>query len=194
LGRTPASASWSGDGGVFGGGTGFFGMNPLRPLTVRPSRFTRTSSVRYPGVGLSPFVLKSVAALYPHRGLMSYGISKVALERLTVDCARQFHGDGIAVNCFRIDIPVASEGFIANTPGVDRSDWEPPAVAAEGIVWMLRQPLSYTGRRESMFGLREREGIMASLAERPYTERPPTELYDGLAEFGTDEFKEPHPT
>ena len=59
---------------------------------------------------------------------------------------------------------------------------------------MLRQPLSYTGRRESMFGLREREGIMASLAERPYTERPPTELYDGLAEFGTDEFKEPHAT
>jgi len=138
--------------------------------------------------------VSSVAALYPHRGLMSYGISKVALERLTVDCARQFHDDGIAVNCFRIDIPVASEGFIANTPGVDRSDWEPPAVAAEGIVWMLRQPLPYTGRRESMFDLREREGIMASLAERPYTERPPTELYDGLAEFGTDEFKEPHAT
>ncbi len=47
---------------------------------------------------------------------------------------------GIAVNCFRIDLAVASEGFVANTPGADHSDWEPSEVAAEGIVWMVRQP------------------------------------------------------
>src|SRR5438876_579096 len=62
--------------------------------------------------------VSSVAALYPHPGLMSYGMSKVALERLTVDAAMQLQRDGIAVNCFRIDVPVASEGFVANTPGV----------------------------------------------------------------------------
>ena len=123
--------------------------------------------------------VSSVAALYPHDGLMSYGISKVGLERFTVDAARQLQPAGVAVNCFRIDIPVASEGFIANTPGMDRSNWEPPGVAAEGILWMLRQPAGYTGRRESMFHLREREGIMASQAEIQYTDRPPTELLNG---------------
>lgn len=124
--------------------------------------------------------VSSVAALYPHDGLMSYGISKIGLERFTVDAARQLEPAGVAVNCFRIDIPVASEGFIANTPGMDRSNWEPSSVAAEGILWMLSQPGTYTGRRESMFELREREGIMASRAEHPFTERPSVELLNGL--------------
>ena len=126
--------------------------------------------------------LSSLAALDPIPGLMSYGVSKIGLERLTVDAARQLARDGIAVNCFRIDVPVASEGFIANTPDVDRSTWEPAEVAAEGICWMIGQPASYSGRRESMAGLRRREGIMASRAPRPYVGIPATEMFDGLAE------------
>ena len=125
--------------------------------------------------------VSSAAALYPHPELMSYGISKIGLERLTVDAARQLEPYAIAVNCFRIDLPVASEGFVANTPGMDRSTWEPCEIAAEGIVWMLRQPPSYSGHREGMFGLRHREGIMASRAARPYQgPPPPVELLDGL--------------
>ena len=136
--------------------------------------------------------VSSVAALHPYPGVMSYGISKIALERLTVDCARLFQDDGIAVNCFRIDIGVASEGFVANTPGADRSSWEPTSVAAEGILWMLRQPVGYTGRRESMFEMRRREGIMVSQAEAPSTESPPTELFSGLAVMGDGPFAEPY--
>ena len=120
--------------------------------------------------------VSSVAALLPIPGLMSYGISKIGLEHLTVDLARILQADGIAVNCFRIDLAVASEGFIANTPGVDRSTWEPCEVAAEGVLWMLQQPTSYSGHLESMVGLRQREGIMASRAEvrrpRPAGHRP----------------------
>ncbi|MGX7678823.1 SDR family NAD(P)-dependent oxidoreductase [Jatrophihabitans sp. DSM 45814] len=137
--------------------------------------------------------VSSVAALYPHPSLMSYGISKVGLERLTIDVAKQVQEYGIAVNCFRIDIPVASEGFVANTPGTDRANWEPSSVAAEGILWMLQQPASYSGRRESMFGLRQREGIMRSQAQHPYTDAPPTELFSGLAEFASSNFVEPYP-
>ena len=37
-----------------------------------------------------------------------------------------------------------------NMPDVDHSDWEPSEVAAEGIVWMLEQPASYTGHNEGM--------------------------------------------
>ncbi|HEX7135373.1 MAG TPA: SDR family NAD(P)-dependent oxidoreductase [Iamia sp.] len=126
--------------------------------------------------------VSSVAALRPIPGLMSYGMAKIALEHLTVDMARILQADGIAVTCFRIDLPVASEGFVANAPGLDRSTWEPCEVAAEGILWMLRQPTTWSGRRESMLGLRLREGIMASRAARPSDPGVPvTDLLDGLA-------------
>jgi len=132
--------------------------------------------------------VSSQAALQPLPGMLAYGTSKIALEHLTLDAARELYPKGIAVNCFRIDVPVASEGFVANLPDADMSTWEPPEVAAEGIMWMLRQPLSYTGHRDGMYHLRAREGIMPSraAAER-HGPVPRTELYDGLwtmAELG----------
>ena len=136
--------------------------------------------------------VSSVAALYPYPDLLAYGISKVGLERLTVDAAKQLAASKIAVNCFRIDVAVASEGFVANTPHADHSNWEPSEVAAEGIVWMARQPASYSGRRESMFALRHQEGIMAPTVAHPPTEAPPTELYDGLADDTASQFEEPY--
>jgi citronellol/citronellal dehydrogenase len=136
--------------------------------------------------------VSSAAALYPHAGLMAYGIAKVGLERLTIDVAKQFQRDRIAVNCFRIDVPVASEGFVANTPGLDRSDWEPSEVAAEGILWVLRQPHGFSGRRLSMYRLREREGIMKSRAARLYVGSPPENLHDGLVADGESPFVEPY--
>ncbi|HUS61587.1 MAG TPA: hypothetical protein VMY34_05275, partial [Acidimicrobiales bacterium] len=65
-------------------------------------------------------------------------------------------------------------------------------VAADGVLWMLRQPATYSGRRESMLGLRQREGIMASRAEVPTIGVPITELYDGLASDGDSMFSEPY--
>jgi citronellol/citronellal dehydrogenase len=137
--------------------------------------------MRASGQGGRILNVSSLAALDPIPGLMSYGISKIGLERLTVDAARQLARDGIAVNCFRIDVPVASEGFVANTPDTDHSTWEPSEVAAEGICWMLRRPASYSGRRESMAGLRRREGIMPSRSPQPQAGTPATEMFDGLA-------------
>lgn len=112
--------------------------------------------------------VSSSASQLPVPGLMVYGMSKAALERFTVDAARQLQPWGIAVNGFRIDVPVASEGFLTNAPGADTSEWEPTDVPAEGILWMLRQPPEYTGRNESMSELRAREGIMKSRAARPF--------------------------
>ena len=129
--------------------------------------------------------LSSMAALSAVPGLMSYGVSKLALERLTVDVANQLREHQIACNVFRIDVPVASEGFVANTPGADRSTWEPCEVAAEGILWMLRQPPSYSGHLDSMWDLRRRHGIMASRSPRPYEGTPALSLQQGL--FARDE-------
>ena len=119
--------------------------------------------------------VSSVAALHPYPSLMAYGMSKIALERLTVDAAAQLAGSRIAVNCFRIDVPVASEGFVANTPGADHYNWEPAAVAAEGIVWMLRQPATYSGRRESMLRppARARASWPPGWPTADHTEPPP---------------------
>src|SRR5262249_22030184 len=89
--------------------------------------------------------VSSVAGLNYIPGLMAYGMAKAALEHLTVPAAHQLAPDKIAVNTFRIDIPVASEGFVFNMPEADTSDWEPSEVAAEGVVWMIEQPPSYTG-------------------------------------------------
>jgi citronellol/citronellal dehydrogenase len=113
--------------------------------------------------------VSSAAALHPFPSLMAYGMSKAALERLTLDAARQLAPHGIAVNTFRIDVPVASEGFVANLPDADHDDWEPTEVAAEGIVWMLRQPPDYTGQNAGMAELRRVHGIMRSRAKRPFT-------------------------
>jgi NAD(P)-dependent dehydrogenase (short-subunit alcohol dehydrogenase family) len=116
--------------------------------------------------------LSSIAGLNYFPGLMAYGMAKAALEHHTMSMAAQLRPLGIAVNTFRIDVPVASEGFVANAPGVDHTNWEPCSVAAEGVVWMLRQPPEYTGRQEGMAALRDREGIMASQVPNPVEPGP----------------------
>ena len=112
--------------------------------------------------------VSSAAALFAVPSLMAYGMSKAALERLTIDCAQQLQPHGIAVNTFRIDVPVASEGFVANLPELDTDDWEPTEVPAEGILWMLRQPPAFSGHNLGMSELRARYGIMASQAKKPF--------------------------
>jgi len=124
--------------------------------------------------------VSSLAALRPLPHMLAYGTSKIALEHLTLDAARILAPEAIAVNCFRIDLPVASEGFVANMPEADSSDWESTDVPAEGMLWMLRQPASYTGRREGMYALAVREGIMPSLSERQRGLPPRTEMVDAL--------------
>jgi citronellol/citronellal dehydrogenase len=116
--------------------------------------------------------VSSAAALNAYPGQMAYGMAKAALERFTASAAEHLRPHGIPVNTFRIDVPVASEGFLAALPDWDHSDWEPPEVAAEGILWMLAQPASYTGHNAGMARLRAEHGIMASQAERPHTQAP----------------------
>lgn len=123
--------------------------------------------------------VSSAAALNYYPGQAAYGAAKIALEHWTVSLAEQLRPYRIPVNTFRIDVPVASEGFLAALTDVDHSDWEPPVVAAEGILWMLRRPPEYTGHNAGMANLRAEHGIMPSRAERPHTQaadmntRPP---------------------
>ena len=113
--------------------------------------------------------ISSGAALHPFPGLMIYGMTKAALERLSVDAAQQLAPQRVAVNTFRIDLLVASEGFVSNLPDIDHSTWEPVEVPAEGVMWMLAQPFGYTGHIISMEALRQEQGIMRSRAAHPAT-------------------------
>ncbi|MCU1428661.1 MAG: short-chain dehydrogenase/reductase [Actinomycetia bacterium] len=115
--------------------------------------------------------VSSLAALNYFPGLMAYGMAKAALEHLTMSAAAQLKPHDVAVNTFRIDIPVASEGFLANLPDANHDDWEPPEVAAEGIMWMLQQPPEYTGHNAGMHALRELHGIMPSRAIRRHRQQ-----------------------
>jgi citronellol/citronellal dehydrogenase len=138
----------------------------------------RTAAPHMRRVGGGAIVnVSSLAALNYFPSLMAYGMSKLALEHLTVSLAAQFASDHIDVNTFRIDVPVASEGFVANAPGVDHSDWEPTEVAAEGIVWMLRQPSGWTGHNLGMAALRAEHGIMATGSDQ-HPAPPGTINYD----------------
>ena len=83
------------------------------------------------------------------------------------------------MNTFRIDVPIASEGFVANTPELDHSAWEASDVAAEGIVWMVYQPASYTGRNDSMAALRTEHGIMGGGRVQTEPLAPDTDLHLG---------------
>jgi NAD(P)-dependent dehydrogenase (short-subunit alcohol dehydrogenase family) len=139
-----------------------FAVNLRAPLIAIQ---TVVPGMRERGVG-AILNVSSLAALNYFPTQMAYGMSKVALEHLTVSVAAQLRPDRIPVNTFRIDVPVASEGFVHNAPHQVSDDWEPCEVPAEGILWMLAQPPEYTGRNEGMAALRAEHGIMPSRAPR----------------------------
>ena len=101
--------------------------------------------------------------------MMTYGMSKAALEHLTVTSAAVLRAGNIAVNCYRIDVQVASEGYVMNAPDADHSAWADTATAADGAVWMLEQPVGWTGRIVPMLALAEHVPSIARLGQDPFT-------------------------
>ena len=110
--------------------------------------------------------LSSAAAVMPVPGLLVYGVAKAALERLTSGLAGDVKPSGVAVNCLRIDVPIASEGFVYNAPELDKSDWEPTEVGAEAALWMLGRPPDFTGQVLGITDLRREHGVARSRLER----------------------------
>lgn len=108
--------------------------------------------------------VSSVTGLTYIPSMMTYGMSKAALDHLSVSSAAQLKG--VAVNCFRIDVQVASEGYMMNAPDEDHSSWFSAEAAALGMCWMLEQPAKYTGKIEDMLELGVRTGIMGDIKNR----------------------------
>lgn len=106
--------------------------------------------------------VSSQAALQQFTGGLTYGMTKAALERFTLGLAAELKGQPVSVNCLRVDVPIASEGFVLNfaDKNLDRSRWEGVEVGADAAMWMLRQPHSeLNGLSLGITQMRERYGV-----------------------------------
>jgi citronellol/citronellal dehydrogenase len=79
-------------------------------------------------------------------GMMSYSVSKIALEKFTQALAAELQPKNIPVNALRIEINIATEGWRFRNPDIDYSDWEKPEAAAEATLWLATREPSYTGQ------------------------------------------------
>jgi len=91
-------------------------------------------------------------------GMVSYSVSKIALEKLTWYAGEELKAFNIPVNALRIELMIATEGWVLRNPGADLSGWEKPDAASEAALWMATQPLSFTGKTVTIGDVRKALG------------------------------------
>jgi len=79
-------------------------------------------------------------------GMMSYSVSKIALEKFTQALAAELQPKSIAVNALRIEMNIVTEGWQYLNPSIDYSTWEKPEAASEATLWLATRDPSYTGQ------------------------------------------------
>jgi len=79
-------------------------------------------------------------------GMMSYSVSKIALEKFTQALAAELGPKSIPVNALRIEMNIATEGWQFRNPSIDYSSWEKPESASETTLWLATRDPSYTGQ------------------------------------------------
>jgi len=100
--------------------------------------------------------VSSMLAEAVHPGMVSYSVSKIALEKLTEYTGMELKEHGIAVNALRIELMIASEGWLYRNPGADLSQWEQPEAASEASLWMATQPREWSGNVVTIGDVREK--------------------------------------
>jgi NAD(P)-dependent dehydrogenase (short-subunit alcohol dehydrogenase family) len=99
--------------------------------------------------------ISSGAAVTPEFGRPNYTATKLALEGLSQSLAHELRGK-VAVNVLRLDLAVWSEGFTATLPEDTQYPFEHPVIMSDAVLWMAKQPITYTGKVETITGLRAR--------------------------------------
>jgi citronellol/citronellal dehydrogenase len=102
--------------------------------------------------------ISSAAAEWPEFGRPSYTATKAALESLTQALAHELKGR-VSVNCIQIDVLVWSEGFTLTLGEGDYSDFEDPVIMSDAVLWLAKQPASFTGHILKTTELRE-QGVV----------------------------------
>ena len=104
--------------------------------------------------------ISSSASIAPEFGRASYTTTKRALEALT-ECMGFEMKAKVAVNCIRLELSVWSEGYTFTLPDMDFSDFEDPIIMSDATFWLLRQPLSYTGKVLTISDMRAMGAVRA---------------------------------
>ncbi len=89
-------------------------------------------------------------------GMMSYSVSKIALETFTRALSAELQPKSIAVNALRIEMNIVTEGWQYLNPNIDYSNWEKPDAASEATLWLATRDLSYTGQVVTISDVRQR--------------------------------------
>lgn len=88
-------------------------------------------------------------------GMVSYSVSKIALEKLTDYAGEELKSHNVAVNALRIELMIASEGWMYRNPNTDFSTWEKPEAASEATLWIATREPKYTGNVVTIGEIRE---------------------------------------
>jgi NAD(P)-dependent dehydrogenase (short-subunit alcohol dehydrogenase family) len=104
--------------------------------------------------------ISSGAAVFPEFGRANYTATKAALEAMSQALAHDLAGK-VAVNVLRLDLAVWSEGFAATLPAGTDLGFEHPVIMSDAVLWMAKQPVTYTGQVETITGLRQRGVVRA---------------------------------
>jgi NAD(P)-dependent dehydrogenase (short-subunit alcohol dehydrogenase family) len=88
-------------------------------------------------------------------GMLSYSVSKIALEKLTQGVAQELAPYDIGVNALRIELNIVTEGWKFLNPDIDYSDWAKPREASETTLWLATRDASYTGNVVTIAEVRE---------------------------------------
>ena len=100
--------------------------------------------------------ISSGAAVFPGFGRPNYTVTKLALEGLTQCLGHELRSRNVAVNCIRLDLAVWSEGFAETLPKDSPVEFEDAVIMSDALLWLLDQPLDYTGQILSITALREK--------------------------------------
>jgi NAD(P)-dependent dehydrogenase (short-subunit alcohol dehydrogenase family) len=103
--------------------------------------------------------VSSGAARLPGFRRPGYTVTKAALESLTSCLAVELEPRGVSVNCLRLEVPVWTEGFAATLPDPSGQRFEDPVIMSDAVLWMARQPLSWTGQIVTISELRARGAV-----------------------------------
>jgi NAD(P)-dependent dehydrogenase (short-subunit alcohol dehydrogenase family) len=103
--------------------------------------------------------ISSGAAKLPSFGRPGYTVTKAALESLTESLAFELRGRAVAVNCLRLEVPVWTEGFAATLADPGAWGFEDPVIVSDAVLWMARQPASWTGHIATIGELRARGAV-----------------------------------
>ena len=100
--------------------------------------------------------ISSGAAKLPEFGRPGYTVTKAALESLTACLAFELRDRAVAVNCLRLEVPVWTEGFAATLEDPGAWGFEDPVIMSDAVLWMAKQPTTWTGHVVTIGELRAR--------------------------------------